>query len=59
MLPTLFATLVMIIGNGEHRPECNRAYLNSGESALGKAVNVRYLAATPVGRLIRGFEGLS
>ena len=28
-----------------------RAYLDPGESAIGTAVNVRHLAATPVGRL--------
>ena len=31
-----------------------RAYLDAGESAVGTAVNVRHLAATPVGRLVSG-----
>jgi fluoroacetyl-CoA thioesterase len=31
-----------------------RAYLDPGESAVGTAVNVRHLAATPVGRLVSG-----
>ena len=31
-----------------------RAYLDPGESAVGTAVNVRHLAATPVGRLVGG-----
>ena len=31
-----------------------RAYLDPGESAVGTAVNVRHLAATPVGRLVTG-----
>ena len=31
-----------------------RAYLDPGESAVGTAVNVRHLAATPVGRLATG-----
>jgi fluoroacetyl-CoA thioesterase len=29
-----------------------KAYLDPGESAVGTAVNVRHLAATPVGRLV-------
>ena len=29
-----------------------RAYLYPGESAVGTAVNVRHLVATPVGRLV-------
>jgi fluoroacetyl-CoA thioesterase len=29
-----------------------RAYLDPGESAVGMAVNVRHLAATPVGPLV-------
>jgi fluoroacetyl-CoA thioesterase len=31
-----------------------RAYLDPGESAVGTAVNVRHLVATPVGRLVTG-----
>src|SRR5262249_29859248 len=31
-----------------------RAYLDPGESAVGTAVNVRHLAATPVGRQVTG-----
>ena len=31
-----------------------RAYLDPGESAVGTAVNVRHLAATPVGSLVIG-----
>ena len=31
-----------------------RAYLDPAESAVGTAVNVRHLAATPVGRVISG-----
>jgi fluoroacetyl-CoA thioesterase len=31
-----------------------RAFLDPGESAVGTAVNVRHLAATPVGRLVIG-----
>src|SRR5215469_16247663 len=29
-----------------------RAYLDPGEAAVGTAVNVRHLAATPIGRLV-------
>ena len=31
-----------------------RAYLDPGESAVGTAVNVRHLAATPAGHLVTG-----
>jgi fluoroacetyl-CoA thioesterase len=31
-----------------------RAYLDPGESAVGTAVNIRHLAAMPVGRLVTG-----
>jgi len=34
--------------------DANRAYLDPDESAVGTAVNVRHLAATPVGRLVTG-----
>jgi predicted thioesterase len=38
---------------GSCRP--SRAYRHRGESAVGTAVNVRHLAATPVGRLVTGW----
>jgi fluoroacetyl-CoA thioesterase len=31
-----------------------KAYLDPGESAVGKSVNVRHVAATPVGRMVTG-----
>ena len=31
-----------------------KAYLDPGESAVGTEVNVRHLAATPVGRVVTG-----
>jgi fluoroacetyl-CoA thioesterase len=34
-----------------------RTYLDPGESAVGAAVSVRHLAATPVGRLVTGEAG--
>jgi len=51
-LPPVFATpvMIMIMENAA----LNAAYLDPGESAVGTAVNVRHLAATPVGRLVTG-----
>jgi len=51
-LPPVFATPVMIMENAALN--AIRAYLDPGESAVGTAVNVRHLAATPVGRLVTG-----
>ena len=52
ILPTVFATPVMIIVMENAALNAIRAYLDPGESAVGTAVNVRHLAATPVGRLV-------
>ena len=52
ILPPVFATPVMIMENAALN--AIRAYLDPGESAVGTAVNVRHLAATPVGRLVTG-----
>jgi fluoroacetyl-CoA thioesterase len=46
-LPPVLATPVMIM-------VMENAALCPGESAVGTAVNVRHLAATPVGRLVTG-----
>jgi fluoroacetyl-CoA thioesterase len=50
-LPPVLATPVMIMVMGETTLNAIRAYLYPGESAVGTAVNVRHVAATPVGRL--------
>src|SRR5882724_3657786 len=54
ILPPVFATPVLIMVMENAAPQCNQAYLDPGESAVGTAVNVRHLAATPVGRLVTG-----
>jgi len=55
ILPPVFATPVMIMVLENAALNAIRAYLDSGESAVGTAVNVRHLAATPVGRLVTGW----
>src|SRR6266852_1781597 len=54
ILPPVFATPVMIMVMETAALNAVRAYLDPGESAVGAAVNVRHLAATPVGRLVTG-----
>jgi fluoroacetyl-CoA thioesterase len=54
ILPSVFATPVMIMVMENAALNAIRAYLDSGESAVGTAVNVRHLAATLVGRLVTG-----
>jgi hypothetical protein len=46
------AVMIMVMENAALN--AIRAYLDPGESAVGTAVNVRHLAATPVGRLVTG-----
>ena len=53
-LPAVLATPVMIMIMENAALNAIRAYLDPGESAVGTAVNVRHLAATPVGRLVSG-----
>jgi fluoroacetyl-CoA thioesterase len=54
ILPPVFATPVMIMLMENAALNAVRAYLDPGESAVGTAVNVRHLAATPVGGLVSG-----
>src|SRR6267378_6768821 len=54
ILPPVFATPVMIMVMENAALNAIRAYLDPGESAVGTTVNVRHLAATPVGRLVTG-----
>jgi fluoroacetyl-CoA thioesterase len=49
MLPPVFATPMMIMAMENAALNAIRAYLEPGESAVGPAVDVRHLAATPVG----------
>jgi len=53
-LPPVLATPVMIMVMENAALNAIRAYLDPGESAVGTVVNVRHLAATPVGRLVSG-----
>lgn len=52
MLPPVFATPMMILAMENAALNAIREYLELGESAVGTAVNVRHLAATPVGQRI-------
>jgi fluoroacetyl-CoA thioesterase len=54
MLPAVFATPVMIMVMENAALNAIKAYLDPGESAVGTAVNVRRLAATPAGRAVLG-----
>jgi len=51
-LPPVFATPVMIMAMENAALNAVRPYLDPGESAVGTAVNVRHLAATPAGRRV-------
>ena len=49
MLPQVFATPMMITAMENAALNAIRSYLDAGESAVGTAVDIRHLAATPVG----------
>lgn len=51
-LPQVFATPMMVTAMENAALNAIRAYLDPGESAVGTLVNVRHLAATPVGHQI-------
>jgi fluoroacetyl-CoA thioesterase len=53
-LPPVLATPVMIMVMENAALNAIKPYLDAGESALGTHVDVRHLAATPVGRTIVG-----
>ena len=53
-LPPVLATPVMIMVMENAALDAVKAYLDPGESAVGTAVDIRHLAATPVGRQVRG-----
>ena len=52
MLPEVFATPMMVAIMENAALNAIRGYLDPGESAVGTAVDVRHLAATPVGHLV-------
>ncbi len=51
-LPQVFATPMMVMAMENAALNAVRDYLEPGESAVGTMVNVRHLAATPVGHQI-------
>jgi fluoroacetyl-CoA thioesterase len=53
-LPPVLATPVMIMVMENAALNAIRPYLDPGESAVGTAVDIRHLVATPQGRLVTG-----
>jgi predicted thioesterase len=53
MLPQVLATPVMILIMENAALNAIKPFLDAGESAVGVAVDVKHLAATPVGREVR------
>jgi predicted thioesterase len=54
-LPAVLSTPVMIMAMENAALEAIKPYFDAGESAVGTHVDVRHLAATPVGRRIVAF----
>jgi fluoroacetyl-CoA thioesterase len=50
MLPPVLATPIMVLAMENAALNAVRAHLEPGESALGTVVDIRHLAATPVGQ---------
>jgi fluoroacetyl-CoA thioesterase len=55
MLPPVLSTPVMIMAMENAALAALKPYLEPGETAVGSHVDVRHLAATPVGRRITAF----
>src|SRR5258707_11731589 len=53
MLPQVLATPVMVLMMENAALNAIRPYLDPGESAVGTAIDIRHLAATPVGHTVR------
>ena len=53
ILPEVLATPVMILVMENAALNAVRPYLGPGESVVGTAVDIRHLAATPVGHLVQ------
>jgi fluoroacetyl-CoA thioesterase len=53
MLPEVLATPVMIMAMENAALNAMRPFLELGESAVGTEIDVRHLAATPVGQNVR------
>lgn len=54
-LPPVLATPMMILAMENAALAALKPYLERGESAVGSLVNVRHLAATPLGRHVTAF----
>ena len=52
MLPPVLATPIMILAMENAALNAIREYLEPGESAVGTAIDVRHLAATPLGQQV-------
>ncbi|WGS19687.1 MULTISPECIES: thioesterase family protein [unclassified Bradyrhizobium] len=52
MLPPVLATPIMILVMENAALDAIRSYLEPGESALGTLVDIRHIAATPVGQRV-------
>jgi fluoroacetyl-CoA thioesterase len=52
MLPPVLATPIMVLVMENAALDAIRGYLEPGESALGTLVDVRHVAATPVGQCV-------
>ena len=53
MLPQVLATPVMIMAMENAALDAMRPFLEEGESAVGSAIDVRHLSASPVGQTVR------
>ena len=53
MLPQVLATPVMVLIMENAALAAIRPYLDKGESAVGTAIDIRHLAATPLGHEVR------
>jgi fluoroacetyl-CoA thioesterase len=53
LLPQVLATPMMVLMMENAALAAIRPYLDAGESAVGTAIDVRHLAATPVGQEVR------
>jgi fluoroacetyl-CoA thioesterase len=52
ILPEVFATPMMVLAMENAALNAIRGYLEPGESAVGKTVNIEHLAATPAGHRV-------
>jgi fluoroacetyl-CoA thioesterase len=52
ILPEVFATPMLVLALENAALNAIREFLDVGESAVGSAINIRHLAATPVGHRV-------